>query len=86
MSPGRFSRSSIFPGALLFAVVLAGSIGCRSGTPPEAPGDSSWAADAIWYQIFVERFRNGDPDNDPRPVDTLGAWPHLRASGWRVTP
>lgn len=24
-----------------------------------------WAKDAIWYQIFPERFRNGDVDNDP---------------------
>ena len=24
-----------------------------------------WAKDAIWYQIFPERFRNGDPSNDP---------------------
>ena len=24
-----------------------------------------WAADAIFYQIFPERFRNGDPSNDP---------------------
>lgn len=25
----------------------------------------SWATDAVWYQIFVSRFRNGDPSNDP---------------------
>ncbi len=24
-----------------------------------------WAKHAIWYQIFPERFRNGDPSNDP---------------------
>jgi glycosidase len=24
-----------------------------------------WAKDAVWYQIFPERFRNGDPSNDP---------------------
>jgi glycosidase len=24
-----------------------------------------WAAHAVWYQIFPERFRNGDPSNDP---------------------
>jgi cyclomaltodextrinase / maltogenic alpha-amylase / neopullulanase len=29
------------------------------GTVPE------WAKDAIWYQIFPERFRNGDTSNDP---------------------
>lgn len=24
-----------------------------------------WAKNAVWYQIFPERFRNGDPSNDP---------------------
>lgn len=27
----------------------------------------AWAADAVYYQIFPERFRNGDPSNDPQP-------------------
>ncbi len=26
-----------------------------------------WAQDAVYYAIFPERFRNGDPGNDPRP-------------------
>ena len=26
-----------------------------------------WARDVIFYYIFPERFRNGDPGNDPRP-------------------
>jgi glycosidase len=26
-----------------------------------------WAADAVYYYVFPERFRNGDPTNDPRP-------------------
>ncbi|MBI5258436.1 MAG: hypothetical protein HY855_18160 [Burkholderiales bacterium] len=26
-----------------------------------------WAADAIYYYIFPDRFRNGDPANDPTP-------------------
>ncbi|MEJ6007911.1 alpha-amylase family glycosyl hydrolase [Paucibacter sp. AS339] len=26
-----------------------------------------WAKDAVYYAIFPDRFRNGDPDNDPRP-------------------
>ncbi|MEL7239505.1 MAG: alpha-amylase family glycosyl hydrolase, partial [Planctomycetota bacterium] len=24
-----------------------------------------WAKHAVWYQVFPERFRNGNPDNDP---------------------
>ncbi|HEY1042508.1 MAG TPA: alpha-amylase family glycosyl hydrolase [Telluria sp.] len=27
----------------------------------------AWASDAVYYYIFPERFRNGDPRNDPRP-------------------
>ncbi|MBY0482115.1 MAG: glycoside hydrolase family 13 protein [Chitinophagaceae bacterium] len=26
-----------------------------------------WSKSAIWYQVFVERFSNGDPSNDPKP-------------------
>lgn len=26
-----------------------------------------WARDSVYYYIFPERFRNGDPRNDPRP-------------------
>jgi len=29
---------------------------------PETP---EWAKGAVWYQIFPERFRNGNPKNDP---------------------
>ncbi|WP_197526591.1 glycoside hydrolase family 13 protein [Botrimarina colliarenosi] len=25
----------------------------------------SWASQAVWYQVFPERFANGDPTNDP---------------------
>ena len=28
----------------------------------------AWARHAIWYQIMPDRFRNGDPSNDPDPV------------------
>lgn len=27
----------------------------------------TWARDAVYYYIFPERFRNGDPTNDPKP-------------------
>jgi glycosidase len=27
----------------------------------------AWARDTVFYYIFPERFRNGDPGNDPRP-------------------
>ncbi|HVP13665.1 MAG TPA: alpha amylase N-terminal ig-like domain-containing protein [Phycisphaerae bacterium] len=34
-----------------------------------------WAKTAVWYQIFPERFRNGDPKNDPpRTVPWTHEW------------
>ncbi len=45
-----------------------------------------WAQDAIWYQIFPERFCNGDQANDPT-IETLeGTWPYERQTEWSVTP
>lgn len=46
----------------------------------------TWAKKAIWYQIFVERFRNGDTSNDPTSKDIKGAYPGFVPKGWHVTP
>ena len=45
-----------------------------------------WAKDAVWYQIFPERFRNGDPSNDPTKADIAGAFPDAPGLPWRVHP
>lgn len=42
----------------------------RTSTEPPA-----WVADAVVYHIFPERFRNGDPSNDPRDVRPWGERP-----------
>ena len=34
-----------------------------------------WLQDAIFYQIFPDRFANGDPTNDPANVQKWGAKP-----------
>lgn len=54
-------------------------------TQSSAVGVPSWAKEAIWYQIFPERFRNGDPRNDPKPEDLIGSWPHEVANGWKTS-
>ena len=46
----------------------------------------AWSKDAIWYQIFVERFRNGDPSNDPTPADMSGSYPEKLPVNWQITP
>lgn len=44
-----------------------------------------WAKKAVWYQIFPERFRNGDSSNDPVPQDLAGSWPHEVARNWKIS-
>jgi glycosidase len=46
----------------------------------------AWAKEAIWYQIFPERFNNGDKSNDPKPEDMKGAWPYNVPDGWQIHP
>ena len=42
-----------------------------------------WARDAVWYQIMMERFRNGDPANDPTPASLAEAF--AVPPGWATT-
>ena len=35
----------------------------------------SWVQDAVFYQIFPDRFANGDPANDPADVQPWGSPP-----------
>jgi glycosidase len=46
----------------------------------------AWAKEVIWYEIAVERFRNGDPTNDPAAKDIQGAYPGFVPEGWSITP
>ena len=45
----------------------------------------AWAKSAVWYQIFPERFRNGDPSNDPTVKDMDGSWPHEQPKEWKIS-
>lgn len=46
----------------------------------------TWLPDAVFYQIFPERFRNGDASNDPDRPSLLGSWPHDTSSAWQASP
>ncbi|MEM8508814.1 MAG: alpha-amylase family glycosyl hydrolase [Bacteroidota bacterium] len=48
--------------------------------PPE------WAKSVIWYELAVERFRNGDTTNDPTAEDIQGSYPGFVPKNWSVTP
>lgn len=45
-----------------------------------------WSKKVVWYQIFPERFRNGDLNNDPTVKDIKGAYPHDITSPWQIHP
>lgn len=63
----------------------------RGPWPAEArEAEASWVPDwcrrVVWYQVFPERFRNGDPRANPTRKDLWGAWPHDHTSPWEVHP
>jgi len=76
----------------IISLILAG---IYNATPVPAKGailkDDSlhsvpdWARSAVWYQIFPERFRNGDPANDPTVADIAGAWPSEIPDNWTIS-
>lgn len=71
-----------FVGFLLFALSAGGALAPSDQPSRDVP---AWARQAIWYQIFPERFRNGDPGNDPTVFDIPRAWPHETPKEWRVS-
>lgn len=53
-------------------------------TPFDQP--PKWAREAIWYQIFTERFRNGNSNNDPTLKTCDNALIDPFPTDWRITP
>lgn len=52
----------------------------KIGSVPE------WAKKVVWYQIFPERFSNGDATNDPAAIDLKSAWPYSIPADWQIHP
>ena len=67
----------------LIIILSFGFWGIGKKEIPRVPG---WAKEAVWYQIFPERFANGDKNNDPTPHDMEGAWPYQIPDGWQISP
>ncbi|MGB4958421.1 MAG: alpha-amylase family glycosyl hydrolase [Saprospiraceae bacterium] len=45
-----------------------------------------WAREAIWYQILIDRFYNGNPNNDPTSVTCHNALIDPFPLDWELTP
>ncbi len=84
-----FKKNLQFKSAILLSL-LTGVLfllpGCKQPEKNNLASVPEWAREAIWYQIFVERFRNGDPGNDPTPADMKGSYPARIPENWAITP
>ncbi|MEM8560018.1 MAG: glycoside hydrolase family 13 protein [Bacteroidota bacterium] len=76
LNPSLLTASAFLLAALLIPPTQA----------QEAPPVPSWAADAVWYQLFPERFRNGDPTNDPTFASLDFGQDLTTEEAWAVTP
>jgi len=82
--------SCVFLILYVIGLLLSGCTPMQNKNKPEVDKSLAsvpvWAKEAIWYQIFVERFRNGDPGNDPTPGDMAGSYPEKIPADWKITP
>ncbi|TMU50394.1 glycoside hydrolase family 13 protein [Flagellimonas algicola] len=77
------TRYTIVIGSIFFSLFL---LDCSTKESNDKEFVPQWAKDAIWYQIFPERFRNGDPSNDPTIEDLASTYPLEMPKEWRVHP
>lgn len=70
----------VFTSSVLLFPLLGQAQSAHFPLPPE------WSKRVIWYQIFVERFFNGDTTNDPKPENTYTALSGKAPQGWAITP
>ncbi len=71
--------------ALVFGLLIGGKSNAqnRETTKEFVP---QWAKSVVWYQVFPERFRDGDPTNNPTVNDILGADPQEPPKAWQIHP
>ncbi|HTX18574.1 MAG TPA: glycoside hydrolase family 13 protein [Bacteroidota bacterium] len=74
----------------IFCVLILSALEMTSAAAADSshavPRVPAWAKSAVWYQIFTERFANGDTANDPTPADISNAWPYNIPKGWHISP
>ncbi|WP_234235547.1 glycoside hydrolase family 13 protein [Shewanella sp. AS16] len=74
--------------SLLFTCLVLASNNDAIPKPATQAGEfvPEWAKSVVWYQIFPERFRDGDATNNPELADILGADPVERPKQWHIHP
>src|SRR5438046_3170564 len=79
-------RHIIFSVSLLFFLNIVQIVTSYAQVTDETDFTPEWSKGIVWYQIFPERFRNGDPTNDPIITDQEGSYPNDLTSKWQIHP
>ncbi len=66
--------------SLLLLLIIILAVGSCAPEKDEEFISPDWAEGVVWYQIFPERFRDGDPNNQPNRERARGP------EGWTITP
>lgn len=78
----RVTESARAMHALIMTVGILALAGPRGTARGEGPHVPDWVADAVFYQVFPERFANGDRTNDPTRETLEADVP----TSWTVSP
>lgn len=70
---------------LIFSLVFSSFVFSQT-TPTPFNQPPEWSKSAIWYQVFVERFYNGDKKNDPTLANITVPTQMEPPNDWSVTP
>ena len=82
----RTTLFSIIGLSIIFMEACTGIKDSSTTGPTRFEDAPQWSKEVVWYQIFPERFRNGDQSNDPTPEDIIGGYPGFVPEGWTITP
>lgn len=66
--------------------ILVISFQCARGQSLPVDQPPAWAKKVVWYELFVERFCNGDSSNDPTVSDITVPGQSVPPAGWTITP
>src|ERR1700709_103822 len=75
-------KKQIFIPAILIQILLLFTLFSKA----QKDFTPDWSKGIVWYQIFPERFKNGDPGNDPKVTDQNGAYPFDDTSAFQIHP
>lgn len=72
--------------SIVFSLLLIACQSPKESVVADTSKPPSWAKEVVWYQIFVERFSNGDKANDPTPETMYAASNFIETpDDWSVT-